>query len=493
MPDTNSFFAKLDAAITRNRSLLCVGLDPNPAQLPARYRQGDDIIAGVLAWNRAVIEQTADLVCCYKPNIAFFEALGAPGMELLRATLALIPDDIPVLLDAKRGDIGSTAAAYAQACFDELGVDAVTLSPYLGRDSVDPFAAYAGKGLFVLCHTSNPSAEEFQKLEISDWRTLDREPNQPLYLHVARTATHWSPNVGLVVGATYPAAMAAVRQAAPDAWFLVPGVGAQGGDLEATLHAGLRADGKGLIINVSRGVSLAEDHRQAAEETRLKIEELRLKIGRAGVRGQGNDQENMQGRSSNLQSLILNLASLGALKFGTFTLASGAQSPIYVDLRLLVSKPALLAQAAAAYADILAGIPCERVAGVPYAALPIGTAVALAADVPLIYPRKEAKAHGLGKDLEGAWEPGDRVVIIEDLITSGGSTVQTAERLRAAGLIVEHAIVLIDREQGGAANLAAAGITAHSVFKLSHMLDTLVAAGTLDAAKRAEIAAYLAQ
>lgn len=489
MHNASSFFAKLDAAINRNRSLLCVGLDPNPDQLPARYRQGDDLLAGILAWNCAVIEQTADLVCCYKPNIAFFEAMGAPGMELLRATLAAIPDDIPVLLDAKRGDIGSTAAAYAKACFDDLGVDAVTLSPYLGRDSVDPFAKYADKGLFVLCHTSNPSAEEFQKLEISDWRTLDREPNQPLYMHVARTATDWSPNVGLVVGATYPAAMAAVRQAAPEAWFLVPGVGAQGGDLAATLHAGLRNDGKGLIINVSRGVSLAEDHRAAAQRIREEIEELRLKIGEADA----PDQMDGQGDPINLQSLILSLATLGALKFGIFTLASGAQSPIYVDLRLLVSKPSLLAEAAAAYAAVLAAIPCERVAGVPYAALPIGTAVAMAADVPLIYPRKEVKEYGLGKDIEGAWEPGDRVVIIEDLITSGGSTVKTAERLRAAGLIVEHAIVLIDREQGGADNLAAAGITAHSVFKLSHMLDTLVAAGKLEPTKRAEIAAYLSQ
>lgn len=480
------FFAKLTCAIERNQSLLCVGLDPLPEQLPSRYRDAQgDVIAGLLAWNQAVIEQTVDLVCAYKPNIAFYEALGAPGMALLRSTLALIPPHIPVILDAKRGDMGNTATAYAQACFVALDVDAVTLSPYLGRDSVAPFAKYADKGLFVLCHTSNPSAGEFQELEINDWRTLDREPNQPLYLQVARAAIHWSPNVGLVVGATYPPAIAAVRQAAPQAWFLVPGIGAQGGDLEATLTAGLRADGLGVIINASRAICGAENHRDAAQQLRQAINQVRSQTRAATLASPATSID------QNLQTLIADLAALAAVKFGTFTLASGIQSPIYVDLRLLVSKPALLAEAARAYTKILAGLSCDRIAGVPYAALPIGTAVAIEADKPLIYQRKEAKTHGLGKDIEGLWQPGERVVIIEDLITSGGSTIQTAERLRAAGLVVEDVIVLIDREQGGVENLAAAGITAHSVFKLSTMLDELVKAGKLDVEKQQEVLAFI--
>jgi len=483
---TSNFFDKLTRAAERNQSLLCVGLDPIPEQIPEQHRhpQGD-VIAGILAWNKAVIEQTADQVCAYKPNIAFYEALGLPGLSLLRQTLALIPSEIPVLLDAKRGDMGPTAAAYARACFDDLGVDAVTLSPYLGHDSVDPFAKYEGKGLFVLCHTSNPSAGEFQELEINDWRTLDRAPNQPLYLRVAQVATRWSPNVGLVVGATYPEAIAAVRQAAPQAWFLVPGIGAQGGDLEATLAAGLRADGLGVVINASRGICLAADPRAAAQELRRAIEQARAQ------RFQPATVNAPSGPNKALQSLITELADLQAVKFGSFTLASGMQSPIYIDLRLLVSKPALLARAATEYANILNGLPCDRIAGVPYAALPIGTAVAIEADKPLIYLRKEAKAHGLGKDIEGAWQPGERVVIIEDLITSGGSTIQTAERLRAAGLIVEHVIVLIDREQGGVQNLAAAGITAHSVFKLTTLLDTLVHAEKLDVTKQQEVLAFI--
>jgi uridine monophosphate synthetase len=262
-----SFYEKLAQAVDRNNSLLCVGLDPVAEQLPVRYRSGaDNLMADLLRWNLAILEETHDWVCTYKPNIAFYEAMGAAGMNLLRETLAAIPTQIPVILDAKRGDIGSTAAAYAKACFEDLKADAVTLSPYLGRDSVDPFAAYADKGLFVLCHTSNPSAGEFQTL------TVD---GRPLYLQVAETAVSWSPNVGLVVGATYPEALRSVRAVAPDAWFLVPGIGAQGGAVDEAIPAGVRADGSGLIVNVSRGVTLAADHGAAARQIRDEINKAR--------------------------------------------------------------------------------------------------------------------------------------------------------------------------------------------------------------------------
>ena len=179
------------------------------------------------------------------------------------------------------------------------------------------------------------------------------------------------------------------------------------------------------------------------------------------------------------------------MQFGEFTLASGAQAPFYIDLRLLVSQPALLTQAAQFYATILADLTFDRIAGVPYAALPIGTAVSTVADVPMIYPRKEAKAHGLGKNVEGIWHEGERVVIVEDIITSGGSVITSAAQLRALGLIVEDVIVLIDREQGGVEKLAAAGIRAHSAFTLTAVLDTLVDAGELDDAKRQDVLAFI--
>lgn len=455
-----NFYDKLTAAAQSNNSLLCVGLDPTPESMPARYRSGGAVTDDLLRWNLAVIEATADLVCCYKPNIAFYEAYGAAGMDVLRQTIAAVPSHIPVLLDAKRGDIGSTAAAYAKACFEELGVDAVTLSPYLGRDSVDAFAAYGEKGLFVLCHTSNPSAGEFQKLTVTG--------GKPLYIQVAETATGWSKQVGLVVGSTYAQVLTDVRAAAGDAWFLIPGVGVQGGDLAGSVRGGLRADGLGVILAVSRGVTGAADHRAAAQSLRDEINQVRQSRSVA------------QSPVPSTQSLIANLHSLGAIQFGNFTLASGIHSPFYIDLRLLVSRPALLAQAAYAYAAILRTLAFDRIAGVPYAALPIGTAVALASGAPLIYPRKEVKQYGLGKGIEGQWQAGERVVIIEDLITSAGSIIQSAQRMREAGLIVEDAIVLIDREQGGMANLAAAGIRGHAVYRLSEMLTELIAGGQID-------------
>ena len=482
-----SFYAKLEAAAQRNNTLLCVGLDPTPEACPDRFlhtahsshsEAGDDAerkCQSLLDWNRAVIDATSDLVCCYKPNIAFYEALGQPGMDLLRATIAAIPEHIPVLLDAKRGDIGSTAAAYARACFEELDVDAVTLSPYLGQDSIAPFAAYPDKGLFVLCHTSNPAAGAFQKLTVTNGQRQDRE--DPLFLRVAKEAVSWSPAVGLVVGATYPEALADVRTVAPDAWLLAPGIGAQGGDLQAALSAGLRADGLGVLVAATRGVTQAGDPRQAAARLRQDINDARVKsFPTTNVEPATQAPQPTQGPES-YSDLIIGLADLGALQFGDFTLASGKKSSMYVDLRLLVSRPDLMRTAAAAYAEELSTLQCDRIAGVPYAALPIGMAVALASGVPLIYNRKESKSHGLGKDIEGLWQPGERVVVIEDVITTGGSIVSSVELFRAAGLFVEDAIVLLDRQQGGVENLQKAGIRVHSVLALGDVLDLLSETG----------------
>ncbi|MCY3994171.1 MAG: orotidine-5'-phosphate decarboxylase [Caldilineaceae bacterium] len=482
-----SFYAKLEAAAQRNNTLLCVGLDPTPESCPDRFLAGahdsqelpdgtdDTSCQALLAWNESVIEATSDLVCCYKPNIAFYEALGQPGMELLRATIAAIPEHIPVLLDAKRGDIGSTAAAYARACFEELDVDAVTLSPYLGQDSIAPFAAYSDKGLFVLCHTSNPAAGAFQKLTVTNGQFPGVE--DALFVHVAKEAVSWSPAVGLVVGATYPQALADVRTVAPDAWVLAPGIGAQGGDLQAALSTGLRADGLGVLVAATRSVTQADDPRQAAKSIREDINSARTKSSSTSkVEPDTPAPQPTRGAESH-SDLIIGLAGLGALQFGDFTLASGKKSSMYVDLRLLVSRPELMQAAAAAYAKELAALPCDRIAGVPYAALPIGMAVALASGVPLIYNRKESKSHGLGKDIEGLWQPGERVVIIEDVITTGGSIVSSVELFRAAGLIVEDAIVLLDRQQGGVENLQKAGIRVHSVLALGDVLDLLSQTG----------------
>jgi uridine monophosphate synthetase len=459
------FFERLAAAARENDSLLCVGLDPRPERLAPRDTLFD--------FNRRIVDLTRDLVCAYKPNFAFYESAGPAGLEALQRTVAYVHEvaKVPVILDAKRGDIGSTAAAYARAAFEIWAADAITISPYLGGDSVSPFTAYADHGVFVLCHTSNPGATDLQTLSCG---------GQLLYEAVAEKAVTWG--TGLVVGATYPAALARVRDIAPKAWFLLPGVGAQGADLEAALAAGLREDGLGVVVNASRGVIYADHPREAALDLRTRINQARSRWQPA-IRHP-------------LSELVLALADTGAIQFGQFTLASGKSSPIYIDLRLLASYPAVLREVARAYATVLrrSGLVAQaghRLAAIPYAALPIGTAVALELDMPLIYPRKEAKGYGLARQIEGEFEPGQRAIVLDDLITTGGSKLAAIEPLAAAGLEVKDVVVLIDREQGGRQELEAAGYRLHAVLRLSEMLDVLAREGRITAEQKDQVAGFL--
>jgi len=482
----HSFGDKLAAAVAANRSLLCVGLDPDPAAFPGHFATGDPGPA-LLDWGKRLIEQTADLVCCYKPNSAFYEQFGAAGWEALRQTIAAVPPHIPVLLDAKRGDIGSTAAAYARAVFDGLGADAVTVNPYLGQDSLAPFLAYPGKAAFVLCYTSNPSAAVIQEFG----------RDQRLFEHIVQQAVTWGEpgQIGLVVGATQPQALARVRAllAGRPCWILAPGVGAQGGDLRAALAAGLDADGNGLLIPVSRHVIYADDPRAAALVLRDAINQERAeeRIPQRMRTTDGEGPSRFPSFPSSPIPLILALHDAGCVQFGQFTLASGVQSPIYLDLRRMASYPGLLRKAAAAYADLLLPLRYDRLAAVPYAALTIGAAVALATDSPLIYPRKEVKAYGTGRAVEGDFQPGQRAAVIEDLVTSAGSVLTAIQALEAAGLAVSDVVVLIDREQGGPQNLAAAGYRLHAALTLSQIVVALEAAGRITATEAAAVRDYL--
>lgn len=487
MKNQPGFVQKLQQAVEANQSLLCVGLDPDPFKFPEQFPSPASA-AGLVDWGRRIIDATADLVCCYKPNAAFYEQFGAPGWEALRETIAAVPGQIPVLLDAKRGDIGSTATAYARAAFETLGADAVTVSPYLGRDAITPFLAYPGKAVFVLCYTSNPSAAAIQEFGPAD---------QPLFEHVLREAATWGDpdQVGFVVGATQPEALRRARGLLGDRgnWILAPGVGAQGGDLAAALQAGLTADGSGLIVPVSRSVIYADDVRAAARDLRAAINGVReAGSGERGA-GSGTDVAPVFPSFPSSTLLILSLHDAGCVQFGEFTLASGRQSPVYLDLRRIAGDPALLRQAAAAYAALLEPVQFDRLAAVPYAALTIGTAVALATDRPLIYPRKEAKSYGTGQLVEGPFVSGERVAVIEDLVTSGGSVLRAVETLRGAGLQVVDVAVLIDREQGGPENLAAAGCRLHAALTMTQVVATLTEAGRLSAEQAATVMTYLTQ
>ena len=273
-----NFTESLTAAWEKNNSLLCVGLDPDPAKFPAHLKGRPN---ATFEFCQTIADATADLVCCFKPQIAYFAAQRAEDeLEALIAHIHAKHPGIPVILDAKRGDIGSTAEQYAVEIFERYGADAITVSPYLGRDSIDPYLAYPGKGVILLCRTSNPGGSDLQALDVGT-------PEQPekLYERVARlVASEWntSGQCALVVGATFPAEIARVREIVGDMPLLVPGVGAQGGDVQATLEAGRTAKGSGLMINSSRAIlyaSKGEDYAQAArrvaQETSATINRYR--------------------------------------------------------------------------------------------------------------------------------------------------------------------------------------------------------------------------
>lgn len=266
------FVARLYAAARRHDSLVCVGLDPELERIPAHIRA---LPQPIFEFNRRIIDATAEFACCFKPQFAHYAALGAED-ELL-ATIQYIHarhPGLPVILDSKRGDIGSTAAKYAQESFGRYEADAVTVNPYLGSDSVEPFLKWPDRGVILLCRTSNPGARDFQDLT-SDGR--------PLYMHVAeRVAKQW--NGGgqcmLVIGATYPKELAEVRAVVGEVPFLVPGVGAQGGDVAAAVRAGRTADGLGLVLNSSRGILYAGSGEGFADAARAAARQLRDEINR---------------------------------------------------------------------------------------------------------------------------------------------------------------------------------------------------------------------
>lgn len=448
------FFAQLEGRARQIDSLLCIGLDPHPADLEADSAEAAEVFC------RRLIEATLPWALAYKPNAAFFEAYGPAGWQALLNVIAAVPAGIPVILDAKRGDIASTAEAYARSAFQTLGARAITLSPYLGRDSLTPFLSDPARGVFLLCKTSNPGSSDLQDLTV-----LEAGGGLALYESVANKAQAWNKNdnLGLVVGATHPQALERVRRQAPELWILAPGVGAQGGDLEAALHAGLRPDGLGLLLPVSRALSRAADPAAAAAELCQAINSVRHNVV-VGITQAGATPAFPTG-------LADGLLAAGCIRFGQFTLKSGLLSPIYIDLRRLASDPHLLRLVAEAYLPILRGLEFRRLAALPYAALPIGTAISLLGGWPMIYPRKEAKEYGTRLAIEGDFQPGEQVVVIDDLATTGGSKFEAIDKLVEAGLRSRDVVVLVDRQSGASESLAQAGYRLHAVFTISQLLD----------------------
>jgi uridine monophosphate synthetase len=440
-----TFSQSLDDRAHAIDSLLCVGLDPHPSLL-AEATPG-----AARNFCLRLIDATSDLALAFKPNSAFFEAFGPDGITALREVIAAAPAGIPVILDAKRGDIGDTSDAYAKAAFETLGAQAITVSPYLGEDSVEPFLRDPARGAFVLCKTSNPGADEFQGLPVQ---------SLSLYEQVAVRVQAWDKhgNLGLVVGATDPTALRQVRALAPGLWFLCPGVGAQGGDLEQALEAGLRPDGLGMLVTVSRSLARAADPRAEARRLVESIRQVRRK------------QVQRHAAPTIVSELAGLLLEAGCVRFGDFVLKSGRRSPIYIDLRVLVSSPRALARVAGMYTHLLRNLSFQRIAGVPYAGLPIATAVGLVGDWPMIYPRAEVKEHGTRSAIEGRFDQGDVVALVDDVATTGGAKLEALEKLRQAGLQVRDVVVLVDLESGAGDALAAHDMRLHAVARLSQLL-----------------------
>jgi uridine monophosphate synthetase len=482
-----NFFAALEGAWRAKGSLLCVGLDP-------RLDTGESPQA-LYDRSMRLVEATAAYAACFKPNSAFYEAHGEEGLAWLKKLIAAIPADAPVLLDAKRGDIGATAEAYAQACFDQLGADAVTLNPYMGRDAVDPFLAYPDKAVFVLARTSNPGAPIFQDLLVGGMK---------LYEAVAAEASSWSDRVGLVAAGNDGVGLKAVRAAAPNAWLLAPGIGAQGGDIAEAWKAGARADGLGILPVAARSVAGAADPAAAA---RALVGTMR----RAYDEGLGADGPNADtgygGEATGARAgtrawagfdpnaalkrrIMRGLVDTGCFKTGSFTLKSGKVSPFYVDLRRVIADMSLLDDIASAYASVASGLSFDRIAGIPAAALPLATAAAMKLRKPMIWPRMPAKDHGSGSRVEGEFKPGERVLLLDDLITTGASKLEAIAILRAEGLIVEDLAVLIERGRQGRVDMEGQGVRLGSFFHVRELFALCLELGVISGDERLTMETY---
>ncbi|MGK7914622.1 MAG: bifunctional orotidine-5'-phosphate decarboxylase/orotate phosphoribosyltransferase [Prochloraceae cyanobacterium] len=469
-----SFFEKLSQAIVRNQSLLVIGLDPNPEIVPQHSDIAEETywLDLVSDWLQLVVAQTSSLVCAYKPTLGFYQALGAQGLNLLSQLLAAIPESIPIILDAKHGDL-NTSTILARTIFREWQVDALTLSPYTGQDNVAPFLVYPDKAVFVLCHSSNPGAVPLQEYPTAD---------TPFYLQLVKEAKTWGTpeQLCLEVGTSDAEVLAKIRAVAPERIILARSIWGKGGNLEQILRAGLDPNGEGLLIPVPLELLANKNPAEPIESLKEQINQVRNQ-----VREQGPTCDLWMPNVLLLdvhphQDLILQLYDIGCLLFGEFVQASGQTFSYYIDLRKIISNPQIFHQVLKAYADILKDLTFDRIAGIPYGSLPTATGLALNLNCPMIFPRKEVKAHGTRRAIEGNFNAGEKVVVVDDILITGKSVMEGAEKLKGAGLIVEDIVVFIDHEEGVKTRLKDKGYRAHSVLTISEITATLYRAGRIN-------------
>jgi uridine monophosphate synthetase len=451
---------RLHEAIVSQQSILCVGLDPVYEKLPQQYRTGD-VAQGMFEYNRGIIDGAAPFAAAFKPQYKCYSAEGEAGITALRLTCDYIRQNyphIPVILDAKYADVGHVLERCAHEAFDLFGADAVTAMPAPGRQALAPLITREGRGCFMVVRTSNPGAGELQDLETAT--------GEPLYRAITRRiTTEWneSGSIGLVAPATDPAVLADVRRAAPHVPILCPGVGAQGGDLEAAVDAGLDPNGAGLLINVSRAIMEAPDPGEAAREWRDRLEAARTR------------RMEEARRPTDLEEVVLELFKIGAIRFEPVTLKSGLVSPYYNNLRILSAYPQLLRRVARLMAEKMreADVQPDVVLGIAEAGIPLGVALSQHTGVPGGYVRSAPKAHGTKQMVEGVWAQGATAVLVDDVVSDGASKLEVMGHLRDAGLNVRDIVVLVDRGQGGQAVMERNGLRCHAVVTMDEVLDIL--------------------
>ncbi|MEB3309542.1 MAG: bifunctional orotidine-5'-phosphate decarboxylase/orotate phosphoribosyltransferase [Snowella sp.] len=470
-----SFFEKLNDAIAVNESLLVIALDPS-VEMVSRWQQDQPtapLIERLENWLRFIIRESQGLVCAYKPTLGFYEALGSQGFELLTRILQAIPPQIPIILDAKHGDL-NTSTVFAKTIFEDWHVDAVTLSPFAGQDHSAPFLVYPDKGVFMLCHTSNPGAIALQNYPTAE---------NPFYLQVVKEVQTWGPpeQLYLEVGIQEIEVLKKIRSVAPESTLLLRSIWSENNaDLTTILQTGLNKLGTGLLIPVSQDL-LTQN--QLSEHLKTLNQEIRI------IRNQIADIDSSCTLwTSNVppstnhphQDLILQLFDIGCLLFGNYVQASGATFSYYIDLRKIISNPQLFHKVLNAYAEILKTLTFDRIAGIPYGSLPTATGLALLLNYPMIYPRKEVKAHGTRRLIEGNYESGETVVVVDDILISGNSAIEGAGKLESSGLKVNDIVVFIDHEEGVKDKLKAKGYNAFSVLTISEITETLYQSGRIN-------------
>jgi uridine monophosphate synthetase len=482
------FFVQLTNAIAERHSLLVTGLDPNPEMLQSwahrRGMGGRSFLSQARHWIKAVIEATADHVCAYKPSLGFYQSLGPVGLELLREVRELVPLEIPLIVDAKHGDLNSSSAL-ASYLFRDLGADAVTLSPLAGQDIAAPFLLYPDKAVVVTCHSSNPAA-----------RILQHHPSEddPLYIRIVQECQRWGTpdQLLLEVGTSDPAVLARVRQEAPERFLILRSLWGEEDRLDALLEAGLSPAADGLLLPLPQNLLVEDDMAERAERLKHRISERRDRwLERRPREGEACSLWLPEPRKATLASteanpmdeLILDLFDIGCLLFGEYVQASGAVFNYYIDLRQIISDPNLFHRVLHAYGSLLENLRFDRIAGIPYGALPTATGLSLQLRKPLIYPRKEVKAHGARRLIEGDFVEGDRVVVVDDILITGGSVLEGIGKLESSGLVVENVVVFIDH--GGSADLSArhrleqAGYRCHAVLDIHRITAVLHRSGRL--------------